>query len=118
MKYVLLAFLFSGCALFQRPAVQKVVRCSGEVAHACSGDVPPTILACLIAPTDPTPCLLALVETGKCVTKEALACRVRDVATAPAAMTLLSGPDVTDDGRKERQAERFFQDVGITPVGP
>jgi hypothetical protein len=109
--------LLGGCAFLQKPATQNVVRCTGAVVSGCGEGALGTIAACLAAPANPTPCLLALLSTGSCATREALACRVRDAAQPPVIMGFTS----IDDGpqrHREAQAEAFLKDVGITPVAP
>lgn len=107
--------LLHGCAFLQKPSTQHVVRCTAAVLNACKADVMPTITACLAAPADPTPCLLALLNTGGCVTTEALACKTRESVAVPVAAAFMSAPD---EGRRAEQAERFFAKVGVVPVAP
>lgn len=116
---LLLALPFlHGCALSQKPSTQRIVKCTGDVVSACKADVMPTVAACLAAPANPTPCLLALLETGRCATVEALACKARE-ATTPL-LTFVSPTDAEADAAEHRRmaAQRFYSDVHVTPIAP
>jgi hypothetical protein len=120
---LLLVFLLplqGGCALFQKPAVQKVVKCTEDVIGACSSDVLPTVAACLAAPANPTPCLLALVTAGSCASTAALACRVQQAAQPSVIMTFVSPTEAEAAAAKRRElnAQRFYADVGLKPEAP
>lgn len=112
--------LLHGCAWLQKPATQKVVRCTGAVASQCASDVVPAVVACLAAPANPTPCLLALVNTAGCATTAALACRVRSAVAPAVIMTLVEPTDAerVASERRRMNAERFYADVGLRPESP
>lgn len=118
MPLLLLLPLVHGCAWLQKPATQNVVRCTGSIVNGCGEGALGTIAACLAAPANPTPCLLALLSTGSCVSKQAIACRVRDAAQPPVIMGFTSIYGGEAQAHKEAQAEVFFHDVGVEPVAP
>lgn len=109
--------LGAGCAWLQRPATQRVVKCSGDIVNACKADVLPTVTACLNAPANPTGCLMALLNAGGCATTEALACRVKQAAEPSVIMTFVS-PTAEEQAAADRRranAARFYSDVGVRP---
>ncbi len=111
---LLLPFLGSGCAWLQRPATQKIIKCTGDVAGQCADGALEAVTTCLSAPANPTPCLLALVGEAGCATKEALVCATKQAAAPSLVMTLVenTGPEQ----HRREQAERFYADMGMRPA--
>lgn len=117
--------LLHGCAWLQKPATQKVVRCTGAVLATCKADLVP-LLACLDV-SDPTMCVLAVGNAAGCAGKEALACRVREAAAPSVMLTFTFGkatnfsPDDIDKAavrRREDNENRVYVDLGVYPVAP
>jgi hypothetical protein len=110
--------LLHGCALFQKPAAQRTIACTADVLSACQANVLPTVAACLNAPANPTPCLLALLGDAGCATKEALVCRAKQAAEPAVIMTLIEPTDAERfaSERRKLNAERFYADVGMRPA--
>lgn len=113
--------LLHGCAWLQKPSTQKVVRCTGDVASQCASDAVSAALACLSAPLNPMPCLLALVSPAMCATRDALSCAVREAEkppSPPAGLRALLASPVSPDPIVAAHARRFYDETGLVPVGP
>jgi hypothetical protein len=113
---LLLVFLLplQGCAFFQKPAVQKVVRCTGDVLATCQADLVP-LLACLDV-SNPTACVLAVGNAAGCAGKEALACKVREAAAPSVVLTLVS--PTADEQRRQKAASLVYTELGVRPEAP
>lgn len=120
MPLLLLLPFLHGCAFFQRPAAQRTIACTADVVSTCKANVMPTVAACLSAPANPTPCLLALLGDAGCATKEALVCKAKQAAEPAVIMTLVEPTDAERfaSERRKLNAERFYADVGMRPEAP
>lgn len=106
--------LLHGCAWLQKPATQKIVRCTGAVLATCKADLVP-LLACLDV-SDPTMCVLAVGNAAGCAGKEALACKVREAAMPSVMLTLVS--PTADEERRRVVAKRVYAELGVQPEAP
>jgi len=115
---VLLLFLLplQGCALFQKPGVQRVVKCTEDVIATCGAPLL-QLTACLDV-ANPTACVLAVGQAAGCAGKEALVCAVQKAAASPSAMTFMS-PTPEEQGVRElrqKHAEQVYSDLGVRPA--
>lgn len=120
LPLLLLLPLLHGCAFLQKPATQRIIRCTGSVAAGCKDNALPLVAACLAAIADPGPCMGEVLSAGVCITRESLACAARDASKpTPPLMTALMSPVAdrgAEDQHKADQAKRWFDEVGLVPV--